>query len=288
MSRTKRVVLLQPASAGGNFEYVAIPRQGMLFLSSALAQWEGPYQYEREIWFEDRSGLLDPDKDLDGVDILMVTALINEAPRAYQVARLAKEYHPGHHHHRRRSSNEPAVLRGVSVRELRRGGAAGGRRHHRAALRRADGPPRPGPQSVLGESARHQLPGGRPHRSDQAGGLGGTGLRGASRLLLNQGPHPGEPDGRRRHGDNPRLHRELYLLPGDSAILGVPSGFQGDGIQALVPIAATGGGRADSHLPKRLVPGVRVRRPAPAAPAGRQVPHERLARLQGWKGHTKT
>ena len=94
MSRTKRVVLLQPASAGGNFEYVAIPRQGMLFLSAALAQWEGPYHYEREIWFEDRSGLLDPDRDLEGVDILMVTALINEAPRAYQVARLAKEYHP--------------------------------------------------------------------------------------------------------------------------------------------------------------------------------------------------
>ena len=34
------------------------------------------------------------DKDLDGVDILMVTALINEAPRGYQVARLAKQYHP--------------------------------------------------------------------------------------------------------------------------------------------------------------------------------------------------
>ena len=94
MSRTKRVVLLQPASAGGNFEYIAIPRQGMLFLSGALAQWEGPYLYEREIWFEDRCGLLDPDKDLDGVDILMVTALINECPRGYQVARLAKEYHP--------------------------------------------------------------------------------------------------------------------------------------------------------------------------------------------------
>ena len=81
MARIKRVVLLQPASAGGNFEYIAIPRQGMLFLSGALAQWEGPYLYEREIWFEDRCGLIDPDKDLDGVDILMVTALINECPR---------------------------------------------------------------------------------------------------------------------------------------------------------------------------------------------------------------
>ena len=30
---------------------------------------------------------MDPDKDLEGVDILMLTALINEAPRAYQVAR---------------------------------------------------------------------------------------------------------------------------------------------------------------------------------------------------------
>ena len=93
--KTKRVVLLQPASTGGNFEYIAIPRQGMLFLSGALAQWDGAYRYEREIWFEDRVGLLDPDKDLDGVDILMVTALINEAPRGYEVARLAKQHHPG-------------------------------------------------------------------------------------------------------------------------------------------------------------------------------------------------
>jgi radical SAM superfamily enzyme YgiQ (UPF0313 family) len=93
-SKIKRVVLLQPASAGGNFEYIAIPRQGMLFLSGALAQWEGDYLYDREIWFEDRCGVIDPDKDLDGVDILMVTALINEAPRGYQVARQAKQYHP--------------------------------------------------------------------------------------------------------------------------------------------------------------------------------------------------
>ena len=94
MIKTKRVVLLQPASTGGNFEYIAIPRQGMLFLSGALAQWEGQYHYEREIWFEDRSGLIDPNKDLEGVDILMVTALINEAPRGYQVARMAKQFHP--------------------------------------------------------------------------------------------------------------------------------------------------------------------------------------------------
>ncbi len=94
-SRIKRVLLIQPASAGGNFEYMAIPRQGMLFLSTALGQWEdGPFFYEREIWFEDRSGLLDPDRDLYGVDVLLITALINEAPRAYQLARLAKLYHP--------------------------------------------------------------------------------------------------------------------------------------------------------------------------------------------------
>ena len=93
-SRIKKVVLLQPASAGGNFEYIAIPRQGMLFLSGALAQWEGEYLYEREIWFEDRCGVIDTDKDLEGVDLLMVTALINEAPRGYQIARQAREYHP--------------------------------------------------------------------------------------------------------------------------------------------------------------------------------------------------
>ena len=92
--RTRRVMMVQPASAGGNFEYIAIPRQGMLFLSGALAQWEGPYVYERDIWFEDRLGHIDPDKDLDGVHILMMTSLINETPRAYQIAREAREYHP--------------------------------------------------------------------------------------------------------------------------------------------------------------------------------------------------
>jgi len=95
MSRIKRVLLLQPESVGGNFEYVAIPRQGMLFLSAALKQWKGPFLYDTEIWFEDRSGKINPDKDLDGVDILMVTCLINEAPRAYEIGRLAKLYHPG-------------------------------------------------------------------------------------------------------------------------------------------------------------------------------------------------
>ena len=94
MSRVKNVLLVQPESVGGNFEYVAIPRQGMLFISGALKQWKGPFLYDTEIWFEDRSGRLDPDADLDGVDILMLTALINEAPRGYELGRLAKRYHP--------------------------------------------------------------------------------------------------------------------------------------------------------------------------------------------------
>ena len=92
--RTRRVMMVQPASAGGNFEYIAIPRQGMLFLSGALAQWEGPYVYERDIWFEDRLGRIDPDKDLEGVDVLMMTSLINETPRAYDISRQARQHHP--------------------------------------------------------------------------------------------------------------------------------------------------------------------------------------------------
>ena len=36
---TKHVVFVQPKSTGGNFEYVAIPRQGMTFLSAALKQY---------------------------------------------------------------------------------------------------------------------------------------------------------------------------------------------------------------------------------------------------------
>ena len=94
MSKIKRVLLVQPESQGGNFEFVAIPRQGMLFLSAALKQWGGPFLYDTEIWFEDRSGPMDPKADLDGVDILMVTALINEAPRGYEIGRLAKLHHP--------------------------------------------------------------------------------------------------------------------------------------------------------------------------------------------------
>ena len=92
--RTRRVMMVQPASTGGNFEYIAIPRQGMLVLSGALAQWEGPYVYERDIWFEDRLGRMDPDKDLDSVHVLMITSLINETPRAYELARQAREFHP--------------------------------------------------------------------------------------------------------------------------------------------------------------------------------------------------
>ena len=94
MSRIKRAVLVAPKSTGGNFEYVAIPRQGLLYLSGALKQWEGEYLYEREIWFEDRNGKINPDKDLAGADLLLITALINEAPRAYEITRSARAFHP--------------------------------------------------------------------------------------------------------------------------------------------------------------------------------------------------
>jgi len=87
-------MLVQPKSVGGNFEYLAIPRQGLLFISGALKQWSGPFLYDRDIWFEDHLGHIDPDKDLNGYDILMVTALINEVPRAYEIARQAKLHHP--------------------------------------------------------------------------------------------------------------------------------------------------------------------------------------------------
>lgn len=87
-------MLVQPRSTGGNFEYVAIFRQGMLVLSGALRDYQGKYAYDRQIWMEDRSGMIDPVKDLEGVDILCVTALVNEIPRAYQVAREAKLAHP--------------------------------------------------------------------------------------------------------------------------------------------------------------------------------------------------
>ncbi|MCL6647993.1 MAG: cobalamin-dependent protein, partial [Chloroflexi bacterium] len=91
---TRRVMLVQPRSTGGNFEYVAIFRQGMLFLSGALRDYQGAYHYERTIWMEDRSGPIDPAKDLEGYDILCLTCLINETPRAYEIGRLAKQYHP--------------------------------------------------------------------------------------------------------------------------------------------------------------------------------------------------
>ncbi|MDO8751634.1 MAG: radical SAM protein [Dehalococcoidia bacterium] len=94
MSRTRNVMLVAPKSTGGNFEYVAIPRQGPLYISGALKQWQGEFLYDRDIWYEDRNGNIDPGKDLDDVDILMVTALINEAPRAYEITRAAREHQP--------------------------------------------------------------------------------------------------------------------------------------------------------------------------------------------------
>lgn len=94
MTVTKNVMLVAPKSTGGNFEYVAIPRQGLLYISGALKQWQGEFHYDREIWYEDRNGMIDTGKDLDNVDVLMVTALINEAPRAYEIARTARESHP--------------------------------------------------------------------------------------------------------------------------------------------------------------------------------------------------
>src|SRR5437667_12014553 len=87
-------MLVAPRSTGGNFEYVAIFRQGTLFLSGALRDWQGDHLYDRQIWFEDRCGKIDPDKDLEGVDLLLLTALVNETPRAYEIARLARQYHP--------------------------------------------------------------------------------------------------------------------------------------------------------------------------------------------------
>ena len=94
MSHIKNVMLVAPKSTGGNFEYVAIPRQGLLYISGALKRWEGDFRYERQAWYEDRNGDLDIQNDLDDVDLLMVTALINEAPRAYEITRTAREYHP--------------------------------------------------------------------------------------------------------------------------------------------------------------------------------------------------
>lgn len=87
-------MLVQPRSTGGNFEYVAIFRQGTLFLSGALRDWNGRYHYERQIWMEDRSGPIDPDTDLAGIDILVLTCLVNEAPRAYEIGRQARLHHP--------------------------------------------------------------------------------------------------------------------------------------------------------------------------------------------------
>ena len=37
---------------------------------------------------------MDPDKDLDDIDVLMITSLINETPRAYELARQARDFHP--------------------------------------------------------------------------------------------------------------------------------------------------------------------------------------------------
>lgn len=100
----KSVIFVQPKSAGGNFEYVAIPRQGMMFLSAAVKQHVeraretagriATWAYDTRIWFEDKVGQLNPLRDLQGTDVLCITGLINEIPRAYEIARQAREHFP--------------------------------------------------------------------------------------------------------------------------------------------------------------------------------------------------
>ncbi len=92
----KQVMCVKPSSTGGNFEAAIIPNQGMLYISAALGNHSGPFSYNRRIWFEKRwnLGKIDPDKDLDGVDLLPLTALVNESPRASEIIRQARAAHP--------------------------------------------------------------------------------------------------------------------------------------------------------------------------------------------------
>jgi len=98
-SKIKQVMGVKPKSVGGNFEYAAIPLQGLPFLSAALKQYAekraGPL-YESRLWFEDHYSLrrMDPDKDLQGVDLLYVTCLVNEYPRASEIMSQARAAHP--------------------------------------------------------------------------------------------------------------------------------------------------------------------------------------------------
>ena len=159
--RARRVMMVQPASAGGNFEYIAIPRQGMLFLSGALAQWEGPYVYERDIWFEDRLGRMDPDQDLEGVDVLMITSLINETPRAYEIARQAREFHPNLVILGGGPQMSPLAEEAFARGRFRRYRQPRGRGHHRPVVRHPaylEGRPQ---VSVPGARRRHFIYAGR-------------------------------------------------------------------------------------------------------------------------------
>ena len=172
MSRIKRVMLLQPASAGGNFEYVAIPRQGMLYLSAALAQWDGPFVYEREIWFEDPLRPDGPGEGPGGRRHTDADRPDQRGPQGLPGSAPGQGIPPRHHHHRRRPPDESAARGSLRLRTLRCHRPARGRGHYRPTVRCPAGASRSGPERVPEQGARNQLPGRRARGIHQARGPG--------------------------------------------------------------------------------------------------------------------
>lgn len=100
---TKRVLLVQPRTThhgGINFELVSILRLGLPILAGALRDYNGTlgsrYNYETAIWLEDRVGPLDMRYARDfKPDAILITGLVNEIPRAYNLSHLLREEFPG-------------------------------------------------------------------------------------------------------------------------------------------------------------------------------------------------
>ncbi len=99
---TKRVLLVQPRTTHAdeiNFESLSILRLGLPVLSGSIRDHTNSgnsgHHYETLIWLEDRSGQLD--LELIGQykpDVILMTGLVNEMPRAFSLSQLLRQEFP--------------------------------------------------------------------------------------------------------------------------------------------------------------------------------------------------
>ena len=176
--RTRRVMMVATRRRRGAILNTS-PSLGRACCSypAPLAQWDGPYVYERDIWFEDRLGRMDPDKDLDGVDVLMITAFDQRDAAGLRTGPPGPWVPPEPRYFGRRSPNEPAGRRGFRPGRFRRDRESRRRRHNRSTLRHPADVARRPQVPVPGASRRDHVHARRQRGGDATQGIGRARLR---------------------------------------------------------------------------------------------------------------